>query len=180
MQILFGAHETVVKLNSPSIRIDFIKNYIYQHFRDVSMHRRILYIPQSTQNIHYRLFLLKWIYALYAKKRREFHQNDFKEILLKRHHKAIKIILAQEHKEIKQVSSTKDEKVVLTPLQKAHMVLGTKPGDNAMTLKQRYRTLAKQYHPDKVHSSDYKNVILYTKKFQNILQAYETLVQEVS
>lgn len=240
-----------------SIKIDYIQYFIHQHFSDVIINKRVLHIPASHQNRHYRIFLLKWLYALYAKKT----HNDFfelKDTLLNRQHKAIKILLAHDiiykiiwniidaqkialkiepynssiinvlqtyfttslhvtqthcslyvsspkekalvkklldssdiifmnHKHIfntKQMNEfvyvpSKKEKLHMTPLQKAHTILGTLPNDDAEMLKKRYKKLAKKYHPDKANTKDDKNVALYTQKFQNILEAYEMLLKQV-
>ena len=257
MQILLGAHETIIKVNSESTKIDYIQHFIHQNFNDVMISKKVLYIPASHNNPHYRVFLLKWLYALYVKRTK----NDFfelKETLLNRHHKAIKILLTQEitykiiwniidaqniavkiepysHSIINilqayfktalhvtqthcsiHISSPKEKELVkkllnsseiismkykhifntnqmneflyvlskkkklhMTPLQKAHKVLGALPNDDASTLKKRYKQLAKKYHPDKANSKDNEKVVLYTQKFQNILQAYEMLLEQV-
>ena len=93
MQILFGAHETIIKINSKSMNIEYIQHYISTHFTQRVIYSNSIKIPASTQNIYHRTFLLKWLYSLYAKKNRPL--PELKESLLKRHHKAIKIILPQ-------------------------------------------------------------------------------------
>jgi len=258
MQILLGARETIIKVQSSSVKIEYIQDFIYKNFSEASLNKRVLYIPESGQNAHCRVFLLKWIYALYAKKR-EQNTHGLKEVLLNRYHKGIKIILSndilykivwtkidinsmklvvepgnplivkglkehfknilderedgfylhklerkekervshfikvknilnfkyentynKEHlKEFLQISNVNKE-LMLSPMQKAHAVLGTHPGDDVTTLKKRYKSLAKIYHPDKVSRSDCQEIAFYTQKFQNILEAYEILLQEVS
>jgi len=258
MQILLGAQETIIKINSKTIKIDYIQHFIHEHFTNVIITNKSLYIPTSRKNNHYRIFLLKWLYALYIKKKKN-NVSQFKEILLKREYKAIKIILSQEitHKIIWNILDEKNialsiepynEKIIVmlktyfttslhvnntyislhvntveekerlkkllanlhffrikvthifnkqemasfvktpdtkekrlqNPLQKAHTILGSFPEDDASMLKKRYKKLAKKYHPDKVDIQDNKNVVLYTQKFQNILQAYEILLEQVS
>lgn len=259
MQILLGAHETIVRVNSHSMKIDYIQHYIHKYFNDAVASEKSLYIPASNKSNHYRTFLLKWLYALYAKKSR----NDFfelRETLLRRECKAIKITFAHIHSSVrhkilwnisdvenltlkvepynpdilndieayfktslhvKQNQYTlyidsleqkqrlkrllnysqnlgqecrhvfdkqqmdafletilKKEKPKMSPLQKAHIILGALPGDDVKIIKQRYKKLAKRYHPDRVSIKDDESVALYTQKFQNILQAYEILLKQ--
>ena len=42
------------------------------------------------------------------------------------------------------------------------------------------KQLAMQFHPDRAEQKDNQTLTLYTKKFQNILQAYEILLYRVS
>lgn len=256
MQILLGVHETIVRINSHSLKIDYIQHYIHRYFNDVVLSEKSLYIPASHKNSHYRIFLLKWLYALYAKKSKN-NIFELKETLLRREQKAIKITFAhttvykilwnisdsenltlkvepynpdilckiekyfktslhvtqnqyilylnspQQKERLKRLLSSSDnigqkcqhifdqqqmdafvdtsfkkEKPKISSLQKAHIILGALPGDDVQTLKQRYKKLAKKYHPDRVNPKDDKSVALYTEKFQNILQAYEILLKQ--
>ncbi|WP_457749562.1 DnaJ domain-containing protein [Sulfurimonas sp.] len=258
MQILLGAQETIIKIKSQSIKIDYIQHFIYQHFINVVINKNTLYIPASVHNKHYRIFLLKWLYALYVKKSKN-EILEFKEILLKREYKAIKIVLSQEitHKirwnildekninifiepysdaiikvlktyfksslhvnnsflslhvntlekkeQLKKLLDTsdsipikhkhffnekemqkfvsslyKEDKPGISPVQQAHLILGSFPDDDANMLKKRYKKLAKKYHPDTANIKDNANISFYTQKFQNILQAYEMLLEQVS
>jgi DnaJ-domain-containing protein 1 len=43
------------------------------------------------------------------------------------------------------------------------------------TLKRRYKELVLAYHPDRVANKDTNTINKYTRKFQHIQQAYETL-----
>jgi len=93
MQILFGAHETIVKINSKSMNIEYIQHYISTHFNSRTIVGNSIKIPESRANLYHRIFLLKWFYALYAKKNEPL--PELKKSLLQRYHKTIKIILPQ-------------------------------------------------------------------------------------
>jgi len=93
MQILFGAHETIIKINSKSMNIEYIQHYISTHFTSRMIEGSTINIPASKTNLYHRTFLLKWLYSLYSKKNKPL--PELKESLLKRYHKAIKIVLPQ-------------------------------------------------------------------------------------
>ena len=254
MQILLGAHETVIKINSSSIKIDYIQHFISTHFFDRTIINNSIFIPQSKEHSYHRIFLLKWLYTLYSNKT----QNkipELKDSLVNRQHKAIKIVLPQKiiheiqykvinnntihlqiipannniaykiktylqtkvtilpsylsinittqeqkdlfrkflaadniidipHKHIYDskrmkefLSFMQDKKCMneVSPLENAYLVLGLSSEDNAMVVKKRYKTLAKKFHPDVAILKNQNSVDVYTKKFQDILQAYEIL-----
>jgi len=93
MQILFGAHETIIKINSKSMNIEYIQHYISTHFTSRMIEDNTINIPASKTNFYHRTFLLKWLYSLYSKKNKPL--PELKESLLIRYHKAIKIVLPQ-------------------------------------------------------------------------------------
>lgn len=95
MQILLGVNETIIKINSKSLKIDYIQHFVSTHFTDRVISGNSIFIPQSANNQYHRTFLLKWLYSLYTKK----SKNNFlelREILIKRQHKAIKILLYED------------------------------------------------------------------------------------
>jgi len=90
MQILLGTNETIIRINSQSIKIDFIQQFIYKQFIDTTVVHNSITIPSSFDDLHHRIFLLKWLYGLYSKKT----SNQFLELkhtLVKRAHKQIRI-----------------------------------------------------------------------------------------
>jgi len=257
MQILLGAHETVIKINSSSISIDYIQHFISTHFLDRTISDNTILIPKSTDNYYHRIFLLKWLYTLYANKTKN-RLPALKESLITRQHKAIKILLPKKiihlikyiiinkttvhvqivpannniaykiktylqtkitilpnylsiniekqeekdlfnkfiktkniigipHKHIynsnemeKFLNFKQEEKYIdkVSPLENAYLVLGMSSKDNATAIKKRYKILAKKFHPDVVLFKNKNNVDEYTKKFQDILQAYETILKK--
>jgi len=254
MQILLGVHETVIKINSKSISIDYIQHFISTHFINRKIQDNFILIPSSDSDTYHRTFLLKWLYSLYTKK--NIPLPELKESLLKRQHKAIKIITikkiihkltyriinkediqihinpsnntiayklktflqtkitimptylqvtfnSKEEKELlfkfintkdiiniphqhiynkkdmdlflNHYEKTKIEVKVLTPLQNAYIILGLSKNDDIKTIKKRYKSLAKEFHPDRIQKEDEKLINIYTKKFQAILEAYEII-----
>ena len=93
MQILLGVHETIIKINSKSMNIEYIQHYISTHFSSRIIVENSIKIPASTENLYHRTFLLKWLYSLYSKKNKPL--PELKESLMQRYYKAIKIVLPQ-------------------------------------------------------------------------------------
>ena len=253
MQILLGVNETIIRINSKSIKIDYIQSYITTHFRDRIVKNNTIYIPTSS-NHHHRRFLLKWLFTLYAKKS-SYVIPELKDSLIKREHKPIKIELKEDilhrisysiidESSIKVVISpaniqighklktflqskvivmpthliikldsdeakrlfkifitSKDiinephihiynrakiveffkEKSVqkfINPIDEAYIILGSSPNDSVKIVKKRYKKLAKEFHPDRVSYKDKNEILIYTKRFQRILEAYEIVKKE--
>ena len=57
----------------------------------------------------------------------------------------------------------------------SYSILEAPYGASIGVVKQNYRKLAKMYHPDRVHNKNATIVDLYTKKFQEIQNAYQYL-----
>jgi molecular chaperone DnaJ len=60
-----------------------------------------------------------------------------------------------------------------------YSVLEAPYGASIGVVKQNYRKLAKMYHPDRVHNKNKTIVELYTKRFQEIQNAYASLKQRL-
>ncbi len=255
MQILLGTHETIIKINSKATNIEYIRCFISSCFVDIVVKSNYILIPKSIENYHHRIFLLKWLYALYVKKTNN-RFPELKELLINRQHKTIKILFKKRivykitylidnnkminisvspknnqiiceietflqiktatlHSElhIKVDSQRKREllkelinskniikashihifdnekmKVLLTKdikkevnnyTNKARLLLGLTLNDDEKTLKKQYKILARRYHPDMANSNDGETIALYTKKFQNITEAYEILKKAI-
>ena len=253
MQILLGVNETIVKINSKSISIEYIQQFISTHFLNRKICNNYILIPESNKDTYHRTFLLKWLYSLYTKKNTPL--PELKDSLVKRHHKSIRIITSKKiihtisYKIIDNetiniqilpannniaytiktflqtkilitptylqisLTSVESKKLLykfinsnmliniphhhkynnldmekfllfkykvktkaLTPVENAYLVLGLSKNDDLKTIKKRYKTLAKEYHPDRVFNSDKNKLDSYTKKFQSIRCAYELVV----
>ncbi len=260
MQILLGAEETIIKINSHSVRIDYIQHFISTHFLNRTIKDNVIYIPKSKDASYHRAFLLKWLYTFYVKKTNN-NLPELKELLIDRQKKAIKILLQEKiiHRIVYSVIDKENIKIQISPsnnqivrsiktflqtdiklfathiiitiseqkqkellekllcskklinipykhiyskeemqtfieakkeektketytqiyqnnLDDAHLILGSFPHDDVKTLKKRYKKLAKMLHPDKINIEDKSSQILYTKKFQNLNNAYEFLL----
>ncbi len=116
MQILLGVHETIVKVNSNSVRIDYIQHFISTHFLNRTIKDNTIYIPCSEDGSSHRIFLLKWLYTLYAKKTKN-NLPELKKLLLERQHKAIKIVLREKiiHRIIYSVADKEHIKIQILP-----------------------------------------------------------------
>ena len=66
-----------------------------------------------------------------------------------------------------------------TPLDPHYAILGASPQDDLLTIKRKYRDLAKKWHPDTMASqSASKEAVRHaSKKFQEITEAYEVIQQ---
>jgi len=180
MQILLGVNETIIKINSFSLKIDQIQNFIMQHFSKKQIESDSIFIPAHNQDCHKRVFLLKWCYSIYAKKT-NIQLPQLKEQLVKRHKKPIRIVLsAKIYVKQERKSRKKEQKKVINrvdlPLQRAYKLLGSSPLEDVKRLKKRYKKLAMEYHPDRVSSADTKIIKQYTQKFQQISEAYKLLL----
>jgi len=256
MQILFGAHETIIKINSKSMNIEYIQHYISTHFSSRMIIENSIRIPASKADLYHRTFLLKWLYSLYSKKNKPL--PELKESLLQRYHKAIKIVLPQkiihllrykiinnetvhltitpqnsqialkiktflkvtmtilptylelkletlaEKKRLQEFLNSEEiidvphkhiynkqkmdeffhepkkenqELDIISPLSSAYMVLQMNPTDDIKSIKKQYKYLAKEFHPDRVASENKELVALHTKKFQELLECYEIILQ---
>ena len=72
------------------------------------------------------------------------------------------------------LSASKPKKLFIpSPLSSAYIILGVNEMTDTYTLKKSYKSLAKQYHPDRVKTDNEDIIKKHTKKFQNILAAYE-------
>lgn len=257
MQILLGSFETIIKINSSSIGMEYIQHYISTHFKDIKIENNSIYIPASKLLHNHRQFLLKWIYTLYEKRTKN-NIPELKEMLIKRYAKAIKIQLKEDisykisyklidqervqisivpkHHKIAHLLKTflqvemqiypnyiemcfSDEtqkrrlekfiqekkliqlpyqhiydkekmaqffsknistkKLLSSPLLNAYTLLGVSEQTDSTTLKRSYKSLAKRYHPDRAQSDNIDSITEYTKKFQNILAAYELVTEHL-
>lgn len=68
----------------------------------------------------------------------------------------------------------------VSSLDQAYAVLDSDPGDSSVTIKQRYRRLAADYHPDKIASKDLPEAFVQFahERFREIQSAYETIRHE--
>jgi len=184
VQILLGTNETIIKINSLSLKIDQIQDFVMQHFSQKQIESNSIFIPAHNQDCHKRVFLLKWCYSIYAKKV-NINLPQLKEQLVKRHRKPIRIILAtklyvKQEKKSRKKEQKKIIKRIDLPLQRAHKLLGSSPFEDIKRLKKRYKKLAMEYHPDRVYSADTETIKQHTLKFQQILEAYRLLLPHVA
>ena len=123
MQILLGANETIIRINSNSISIDYIQHFITTHFEKRQIKENYIFIPESNQNIYHRTFLLKWLYSLHSKKNTP--SPKLKELLINRQHKAIKIITKNK------IIHTLDYKII----DKENLIIHITPANNNIAVK---------------------------------------------
>lgn len=60
-------------------------------------------------------------------------------------------------------------------IQSCFSILNSSPGDSFEVVKQSYMKLVKEYHPDNVFGEDEQTIKNYTKKFQSIQSAFESI-----
>ena len=133
MQILLGAHETVIKIKSTSSSISTIINFVNIHFQQSSIKNNYIKIPYTNKTDEsHRLFLLKWLYTLYTKRT----HNSFpklRESLIQRHSKTITIEILGEvsHKINYKIIDADTINITIYPysrslIQKVQQILPTK------------------------------------------------------
>jgi len=254
MQILLAAHETIIKINSKSTKIEYIQQFIDTHCSNIIKNDDSILIPYLAKEHLHRIFLLKWLYGVYIKKTKTEFSN-LKDSLILRCKKPIKILFAkntvfhirwdivdneqvdilvkpsnrqlelslsgifgykltvlnthlslhlktdQEKEILKRLLNTNKlinepylniynkkemynfisskKKANKTNVNEAYAIFGLVPKHDIKTIKKRYKQLAMKYHPDRVFDKNTENVTQYTQKFQNILQAYEILLNGI-
>jgi len=90
MQILMGVEYTLVTIDESKVYTKNLLHYIYTNYPSLRESRNSIFLKHSFGHHHYHVFLLKWLYALYIKVNHHNIQN-FKEVLIERAHKPIKI-----------------------------------------------------------------------------------------
>jgi hypothetical protein len=65
-------------------------------------------------------------------------------------------------------------------LKRSYALLGCQAGDSLDQIKQRYRALARRYHPDRAYALGEAAVSDYTRRFHAIAQAYETVLEQIN
>ena len=63
-------------------------------------------------------------------------------------------------------------------MSRCYAILGLRKGASIDEVKQNYRKLAKQYHPDRLAGeSDQEKISEYTRRFREINEAYEEILE---
>jgi hypothetical protein len=93
MQILLGAHETLIKLDQKREQIFNVENFIRKHFAFISSEDSCVILNYHNDEHHQRLFLLKWLYSLYKKS--EYEHPQLRDHMLQRIEKPIRIRFTQ-------------------------------------------------------------------------------------
>lgn len=95
MQILMGPQYTVVYIDESRISAYNLFYFIENQFSSYHINHNSLLLHYSQENHYKHIFLIKWLYSIHKKT----HNNDilnFKEILVNRIEKPIKIITKKE------------------------------------------------------------------------------------
>lgn len=92
MQILMGPHHTLVHIDNTKTAAYHLFHFIKTHFSSYHYNDNSLHLNYTYENHHKHLFLLKWLYSLHKKNTATVY-SDFKNVLVNRIEKPIKIIL---------------------------------------------------------------------------------------
>ena len=60
----------------------------------------------------------------------------------------------------------------------SYELLKSSPGDSLDVIKQRYISLVKKFHPDRIYAIDHTKVAEFTEKFQMVQRAYEAVKKD--
>jgi hypothetical protein len=90
MQILMGAHSTIVTINESKVHTKNLIHFIQTNMNSYTQHKNSITLNHSPQEYYERVFLLKWLYTLHTKVTKKSVPN-LKELLVRRVDKPIKI-----------------------------------------------------------------------------------------
>ena len=90
MQILMGAHSTIITINESKVHTKNLINFIQTNLSSYTQYKNSITLKHSQQEHYERVFLLKWLYTLHTKVTKKNVPN-LKELLVKRVDKPIKI-----------------------------------------------------------------------------------------
>ena len=90
MQILMGAHSTIVSINESKVHTKNLIHFIQTNLTSYTQYKTSIVLNHSPKEHYQRVFLLKWLYTLHTKVTKKSVPN-LKELLVKRVDKPIKI-----------------------------------------------------------------------------------------
>jgi|GEM_PF-1858632 len=99
MQILMGPQHTLIYVDESKMSTYNLFHFIENHFSSYHINKNHLLLHYSQENHYKHIFLIKWLYSLHKKT----HNKDilhFKEVLVNRIEKPVKIITKNEIKRI--------------------------------------------------------------------------------
>lgn len=102
MQILMGPQHTLIYVDESKMSTYNLFHFIENQFSSYHIHKNHLLLHYSRENHYKHIFLIKWLYSIH----RKTHKKDilhFKEVLLNRIEKPVKIITKNEIKRINTV-----------------------------------------------------------------------------
>jgi len=102
MQILMGPQQTLIYVDESKMSTNNLFHFIENQFSSYHIHENHLLLHYSRENHYKHIFLIKWLYSLHKKT----HNKDilhFKEVLVNRIEKPVKIITKNEIKKINTV-----------------------------------------------------------------------------
>jgi len=99
MQILMGPQHTIIYVDESKMSTYNLFHFIENQFSSYHIHKNHLLLHYSRENHYKHIFLIKWLYSIH----RKTHKKDilhFKEVLVNRIEKPVKIITKNEIKRI--------------------------------------------------------------------------------
>ncbi len=144
-----------------SILITYLRNYFKDHLTSYrSKNRRLTIYPNSYKTIELldKLLMKKELLGSYV----EFKYN------------------LKEYKTYKDIFNSKKARkrrynALFSLLEEYYNILDCKVEDSFETIRQKYLKLVKEYHPDKITSTNSQLIENYTQKFHAIQYAYEMI-----
>lgn len=138
---------------SSLVRINPDKTLIILEFKEVSQ------IERFQSMLRRKIFIGSFVVSF---------QHNTQDV--QRFFDALKKVLTSHHNE-----TSEEKEVLLSPLAQYLAVLEANEKESFESIRKRYIKLAKEYHPDRVHSDGEEKIRLYTQKFQQIQEAFNVI-----
>jgi len=184
---------TISKLemyNNFPIKIEHKTSYIPVHHLNISIrllqNRRLLFIFEDENKKIIKKFLnffkeanAKMIYqgkAVLIEITTQASLHKLKQMLSVRtiQNSAVQFVYTKSQMNLF-LQSLKEKNDAQKILMESYNLLGINKNSDMAQIKQNYKQLLKKYHPDRVFAKNQNSVNLYTQKFQQVQNAYETI-----
>jgi len=172
------------------IKIEHKQNYVPVHYLNISIrllqNRRLLFIFEEENKKIIKKFLhffsdskAKVIYqgkAILIEITTQSTLNKLKQILAVRtiENSAVQFVYTKS-KMHQFLQSLKEKDNTQKILMESYNLLGSTKNSDMGQIKRNYKQLLKKYHPDRVFAENPNSVNLYTQKFQQVQNAYDTI-----
>jgi len=172
------------------IKIEYKTNYVPVHYLNITIrllqNRRLLFIFEEENKKIINKFIdffsdanAKVIYqgkAVLIEITTQANLHKLKQILSLRtiQNSSVQFVYtkSQMHQFLKNLTEKNDTQKILM---ESYTLLGTTKNSDMTQIKKNYKQLLKKYHPDRVFAKNQNSVNLYTQKFQQVQNAYDTI-----
>ena len=164
MRLHVNPHCITIHISEESSHLHSLNNTLSHNFSKTFWVNETLINLATTKELKERKAFLTSLYHTCAFDSKS-HNLAFLERLIAMHDKPIKVI---------QNKLPKKKVAAFSQLQNDYRILGARIEESLQSIRKKYLSLVKQYHPDTLNES-LKNKPLYVQKFQQIQEAYERI-----